>query len=173
MTESNASNPSLDIAVEYPDAAKAVEDQTPLVTLAMLVWGEARGEAQPTRLAVAHTVANRRARRPRYGADWQNICLAPYQYDCFLPSDLNRTKLLFPVHFGTLETWQSCYQAAYLVFHALEIDATEQATHYFDDSLLPNHAPYWIHSQTFTHTVSLGRLHFYREGSLLGLAHEP
>ncbi len=53
--------------------------------LARTLWGEARGEGLRGMQAVATVILNR-ARNPRWwGHDVRSVCLAKYQFSCWLP----------------------------------------------------------------------------------------
>lgn len=66
-----------------------------LQVLARTAWGEARGLLKPGMQATINTVQNRfKSRILWWGHDFRSICLAPLQYDCWLPADPNRAKLL-------------------------------------------------------------------------------
>lgn len=71
-----------------------------VTTLAKTLWGEARGEPTPGKVAVAFVIVNRAGRRAfagdlagRAGAV-EAVCLAPWQFSCWNEGDPNREKLL-------------------------------------------------------------------------------
>lgn len=65
---------------------------TDLELLALLVWGEARGESDEGKRAVAHLVMNR-LKLKRYGKTLKEVILKPAQFSCFNLGDPNRPKL--------------------------------------------------------------------------------
>ena len=67
-----------------------------LMTAARTVYGEARGESEKGRLAVACVLWNRlRAQRPHYGRkSLSAVCLKPWQFSCWNRNDPNRDKLM-------------------------------------------------------------------------------
>jgi hypothetical protein len=151
-----------------PDPQQAFARQHPAVLLAMCLFGEARGESDRGRRAVAQVILNR-ARHPHrvFGSrpavsleeNLRRVILQPRQFSCFLPDDPNYPKLLRPLDYEPAAVWQRCLEAAQ---HALEQagqpDAlTLNSDHYFDDSLQP---PSW--ADPAKQTVFIGRLRFYR-----------
>lgn len=141
-----------------PLANVSLEKQPANVLLAMLVWGEARGEADEVKLAVAGVVRNRaRFRAGKFGPDWPSVILAPLQFSCFNTSDPNRDKLLHPLDHDTPEAWQRCYLVANLVYFGIAHDLSRGADHYFDSSIP---APSWAAADR--QTVLCGRMRFFR-----------
>ncbi len=61
---------------------------------ARTIWGEARGEGQSGMEAVASVMLNRAAHPGWWGTDVKSVCLAPWQFSCWLVSDPNREKML-------------------------------------------------------------------------------
>jgi len=141
-----------------PLANFPIEKQPAHVLLAMLVWGEARGEDDEVKLAVAGVVRNRvRFREGKFGLDWPSVILAPLQFSCFNANDPNRAKLLQPLDHDTAEAWQRCYLVASLVYFGIARDLSGGADHYFDISIP---APSWAAPDR--QTVVCGRMRFFR-----------
>lgn len=151
------------IVAELPDKALPLEQQRPLISLAMLVFGEGRGEPIEGKLGIAHTVGNRLKLAPHYGVGWQQIIFKPQAYSCFNRNDVNRAKLLDPLVWGSRADWEACYSAAYQVYHELAADKTEGSTHYVAARLYPDHLPAWCHAPNVKATVVIGGHRFYRE----------
>lgn len=62
--------------------------------LACTIYGEARGEGLQGMEAVAQVIMNRvKAGRVMWGLTPRAVCLDPYAFSCWLPSDPNRKKL--------------------------------------------------------------------------------
>lgn len=61
--------------------------------LALTLYGEARGEPHEGRIAVGSVILERVDHRDWDGKTIQEVCLKPYQFSCFLPSDPNFAKL--------------------------------------------------------------------------------
>lgn len=51
---------------------------------ALTIYGEARGESLEGKAAVANVIKNRK-RSGRWGATYESVCLAPYQFSCWTP----------------------------------------------------------------------------------------
>ena len=64
-----------------------------LDTLARTIFGEARGEPLQGQQAVAWIVRNRVEHPGWWGRTVASVCLAPYQFSCWLESDPNREKM--------------------------------------------------------------------------------
>jgi cell wall hydrolase len=60
---------------------------------AMTLWGEARGEPEDGQRAIAHVMVNRRA-TGRWGQTLLSVCLWPWQFSCWNPSDPNRKRMI-------------------------------------------------------------------------------
>lgn len=75
-------------------------DEHDLVTLARTLWGEARGEPDDGKAAVAWVIRNRASRAGFAGGlvgksgAVAKVCLAPWQFSCWNEGDPNRAKLL-------------------------------------------------------------------------------
>ena len=142
--------------LRYPDPERSIEQQDELVLLAMLIWGEARGESSLGKLAVANVVRNRvLAARRGYGLGFREVCLKPWQFSCFNANDPNRAKMLAPKRD---EVWVDCFSVAADVYEQRAHDNTERATHYHVAGMTK--LPKW--AELFTPTVLIGRHQFYR-----------
>ncbi len=133
-----------------------------LAVMARTVFGEARGEPYEGRLGVAHCILNRvRADLGNDGKpDWWGegitaVCLKPWQFSCWLPSDPNRARMLAtepddPVMLACLK---ACVDAL-----AGAPDPTNGATHYFATTM-PS-APRWADGRV--PDLVIGRHAFFR-----------
>lgn len=119
----------------------------------LCVWGEARGESELGKIAVAWTVRNR-ATRPSWwgGPSFTSVILKPFQYSFFNNKDTNN--LVFPTPDSV---WLDCVEVVDAVCSGSASDPTGRATHYYDTSIAP---PVWV--EVMVHTVDIGRLRFYR-----------
>ena len=61
--------------------------------LALTIYGEARGESVEGMIAVGTVILNRVDRKGWMGKSVKEVCLKPYQFSCFLPTDPNFPKL--------------------------------------------------------------------------------
>ncbi|MBI2820476.1 MAG: cell wall hydrolase [Acidobacteria bacterium] len=151
-----------------PDQEQSFFGQDLVVLLAMCLFGEARGESDEARRAIAQVVINR-ARNPhkvfgsRAGSSLEEnlrrVILKPRQFSCFLESDPNYPKIFRPLDYEMPAVWQRCLEAARqaLAYRDEPDTFTLNSDHYFDDSLQP---PTW--ADPAKQTVLIGRLRFYR-----------
>ena len=114
------------------------------IVLALLIWGEARGEPIEGQVAVGCVVRNRVARS---GQDWRTVCLAPKQFSCFNAADPNAPKIQrAAVVLMTGEPTPALAQAVWiaqgLLQHAV-IDNTHGALNYLTTELLQRKPPRW------------------------------
>lgn len=117
------------MSAPLPNVNIPIEQQPLDILLAMLVWGEARGEPESGRIAVAHVAMNRAKRK--YGGDLKKAILQPYAFSCFNKLDIaSRYRLLRPTMFDKLGVWQACYEAASEVRNGLCQDPTSGAVCY-------------------------------------------
>ncbi len=105
------------------------------VLLARLLYGEARGASREVKYAIANVVLNRAERPCWWGRNLREVILAPRQFSCFNPDDVNRHKLADPLRYERREVWQECYAVAHEVLSTERRDTTRGATHYFDSSI--------------------------------------
>lgn len=114
------------------------------VVLALLIWGESRGEPVEGSIAVANVVRNRVLRS---GHDWRRVCLAPYQFSCFNPDDPNLPK----VHRAAIvlmsgEPTPELLQAQWIahgVIAGVVMDNTRGSQNYLTTALLHRTPPSW------------------------------
>ena len=109
-----------------PDPKRAIEAQRELTLLALCVWGEARGESNAGKSAVAHVVMNR-WRSSAFPRAVRDVILQPAQFSSFNADDPNRKKML-GVKAG--ENWNECFNAALGAYGGIDPDPTRGATHY-------------------------------------------
>ena len=128
--------------------------------LARTIWGEARGEPTRGKEAVAAVVLNRvrRARkRGRYwwGNDIESVCLKPYQFSAWNPSDPNRDKLLSVT--SDNRAFRACLRIARRAVHGELDDPTRGATHYHTRAVNPP----WARDRAAS--AEIGRHLFYND----------
>lgn len=94
--------------------------------LARTVWGEARGESQEAKIAVAAVVLNRVKQSHRRETTIMGAATEPFQFSCWNNSDPNRDK----IYAVTLEdsSFRDSYRAALSALDGR--DPTYGATHY-------------------------------------------
>jgi len=144
-----------------------------LEILARTVYGEARGEPELGRVAVAFVPCNRAElaarfvemhgrRHPLYGdGTVASACLARWQFSCWNPNDPNRPKLE-ALDLSTAAAAPSL-EAATVAIRRAEPDPTGGATHYHT-AMAPRDGidwpPDWTEGQT--PTAQVGAHVFYR-----------
>ena len=143
-----------------PDPLVPLQEQPHDILLAMLLFGEARGEPASAKLAVANVVRNRVLARRYGGSDWPKVILHPLQFSCFNEKDVNRIKVVEPLKWARPDVWGECLEIAQSVLFGTAHDNTQRSTHYFDKSM-DSRPPFW--TKYFMHTLDLGDLHFYRD----------
>lgn len=110
-----------------------------LLYAARTVWGEARGETQAGKVAVAWVIRNRFESEKWFaGATIKDTVLKPYQFSCWNENDPNRVEVL-NVEFDNKDL-QKCLYAVLGVFTNLEPDPTYGSTHYHADGVSPDWA---------------------------------
>lgn len=112
-----------------PDHDLAAQPEDALGALTVL--GEARGEVQVGKSAIAHVILNRMAKSGRSVAD---TVLAPWQFSCWNHGDPNRLYLEETVHKAAknlpLDLWAKCWIAFVEAANKATPDPTNGATHY-------------------------------------------
>jgi len=132
----------------------ATSDDT--LTLARTIFGEARGESNAGREAVAHVVINR-VNSHRFKDTVGAVCLEPKQFSCFNVGDPNRPIILAQDLGSGDAVFQDCVAAAQRVIAGAVADNTGGATHYYAKTIA---APAWTVGATFT--VEIGVHRFYK-----------
>jgi hypothetical protein len=61
--------------------------------MALTIYGEARGESEEGKIAVGSVILERVDLQGWMGKTLQEVCLKPFQFSCFLPSDPNFSAL--------------------------------------------------------------------------------
>lgn len=63
--------------------------------MALVIYGEARGESRDGKIAVGSVILERVDHRQWDGENIHDVCLMPYQFSCLLPDDPNFEPLSF------------------------------------------------------------------------------
>lgn len=133
--------------------ALLVNPNAEIDTLARTLWGEARGEGVRGMQAVANVITNRVNRGGWYGATYQEVCLKPYQFSCWLDTDPNYNKLL---NVTTKDSqFAQAVQIAKKAYNGELDDITGGAINYHAKSA----SPYW--AKTMSKTATIGNHIFY------------
>lgn len=142
-------------------AAQAFYQELELDVLARTLWGEARGEGVEGMEAVACVVLNRvNVAQEKGGTFWWgnnviSVCQKPYQFSCWNRSDANYKRVQSvtqktDIHFAT------AMRVARRALAGVLQDATKGATHYHEQSILPD----WAKGEV--PTVQIGHHKFYK-----------
>ena len=138
----------------YPDPNKRPSEQESVCLLALTVLGEAEGEPDLGKYAVAWVVKNRMLKKKL--GEVKFVVLAPWQFSCWNHgSDRRRfledTVAKQPKNVA-LASWAACVRAAHEVLDGLADDPTDGATHYCVNALWGNDdshkaRPRWLSRQ--------------------------
>ena len=129
--------------------------------LARTIYGEARGESDQGKAAVAWTVINRVNFAQNRGGYWwgnsiRRVCLKPWQYSCWNRNDPNRNVILNVTASNSI--FARCLEIAEDVIARRSSTPVDGATHYYADYISP---PSWAHSGTFV--IKIGVHLFYKD----------
>ena len=115
----------------FPEPTHALDAQPDDVLGALTVLGEARGESDLGKCAIAHVVLNRMKRSGKSVAD---TVLAPWQFSCWNAADPNRLYLEETVHKAAANIptglWAACWRAFVEARDHKTPDPTNGASHY-------------------------------------------
>lgn len=117
---------------------------TDLETLALTIYGEARGEKVDGQIAIGCVIRNRRISHPE--KSYKDICLAPKQFSCWNENDPNRVillKLADNIHGTNFWLKQTMFIASGIIDNNL-IDNTGGAKNYMtSDLFFSDKKPAW------------------------------
>ena len=140
----------------------------PADIMARTLWGEARGDGLAGIQAVASVIMNRARNARWWGGSVVEVCRKPWQFSCWLPTDVNYLKLLAvtPSDAG----FSLCLSVAQQAISGMLPDPTHGADSYYDTSIRP---PSWAVGKEPVYSV--GDLRFYRLelSAPAGLTTEP
>lgn len=137
---------SIIVPVESPDSA--------ITTLAKTMWGEARGETDKGRIAVAWVVVNRTRRQvSRWGMTVEKVCRQPMQFSCWNPDDPNLAKI--ENLSSTDPEYGQCRAIAASVLKGEIGDPTTGSTHYHHTAI----TPFWVRGKN--PVITIGNHAFY------------
>jgi spore germination cell wall hydrolase CwlJ-like protein len=149
--------------VRAPHDAAIKAALSPLQVVAMTVWAEARAEPIEGQVAVAAVIRNRLLRPRRFAATWEGVCLAPWQFSCWIPEggDANYRALMArcaAAQAGT-QPWpaQAIWVAQGIISGVLEARVA-RADHYYA-TWMPK-PPTW--ARGLASSAEIGAHRFYR-----------
>lgn len=128
-------------------------DETGVV--ARTVWAESRSQGRVGMEAVASVIRNRRGAPRWWGRGWLSVCQKPYQFSCWLPTDLNLPKLLAVDE--TDPQFAMALEIAAAAIAGTLVDPTGGADSYY---AVGTRKPRW--ATDACHTVTIGGHAFYR-----------
>jgi N-acetylmuramoyl-L-alanine amidase len=143
----------LPLEIDYKIEGESIPQEIDI--LARTMYGEARGEDDKGKAAVAWVVRNRAERGGWWGDDIAEVCLKPYQFSCWNQNDPNRKKIERLSARGN-PLFQKCIDIASDVLRGKISDLTKGANHYH----APHVKPSWAKSENFT--VRIGNHLFYK-----------
>jgi N-acetylmuramoyl-L-alanine amidase len=141
---------------------------------ALTVYGEARGDTQEGRTAVAHTILNRCKAQSWWGKgngeDLQDhsisaVCLKPNQFSCWNMTDPNERTLTKMMRSGLGsaildKTFRACLKALLDALDGFVIDHTKGSTHYLTAALhTSGKAPAWSQRGDY---AEIGKHRFFK-----------
>lgn len=147
----------------HPRHAQILAALSPLQVVAMTIWAEARAEPIEGEVAVGSVIRNRLLRPKRFADTWAGVCLAKWQFSCWIPQggQANYQMLMAKCEaaLGGVQPWpaQQLWVAEGILSGVLE-DRVAKADHYYA-SWMPK-PPAW--AKGLTPTVVLGAHRFYR-----------
>lgn len=130
-------------------------DLEDLDVMARTIYGEARGESDQGKVAVAWVIMNRVAKQTWYGRTVFEVCRKPWQFSCWNLGDPNRT-VIESVQSGNA-IFDKCLESGRKVLASNVADPTDGATHYHANWINP---PAWTRGASFT--VKIGNHLFYK-----------
>lgn len=137
--------------------------QDDIDTLARTIYGEARGEYSKadgglsSLMAVGNVVMNRVWGKKSFGSTIKEVCLKPYQFSCWNPSDPN-CALISKLTQDQNDMTRLCWKVAEAVARGDWPDLTQGSNHYFASTL--KKIPAWALGQKLR--LKLGAHLFYK-----------
>jgi spore germination cell wall hydrolase CwlJ-like protein len=133
--------------------------------LAVMIYGEARGEQQQGQVAVAYTAVNRAAKKTVC-----QVVLSPKQYSIFNNNPSLRiaamSENLEPIQKNTIDqtSWENAVTVSQLVMRKLVVDPTKGSTHYVADKVMKLKGyryPRW--TKEYTQVTTIDNHRFFKE----------
>lgn len=127
-------------------------------TLARTLYGECRGESREGKIAVASVIVNRAQTHYR-GDTIYEVCMSPYQFSCWNPTDPNSRRLAM-LTISEDQEWPAmlrCMEVAAAVIAGDEPDNTQGSRHYCRHDINPSWA------EGHQPIVSIGAHKFYND----------
>lgn len=148
----------------YPRDAEIKANLGEVEVVAMTIWAEARAEPIEGEIAVGCVIRNRLLKPLRFGQSWASVCLARWQFSCWIPQGGEANYRMLMARCEALQrglaSWprQALWIAEGIVSGAIEEDRVFGATHYYA-SWMPT-PPSW--AVGLTPTAIIGHHRFYK-----------
>lgn len=126
--------------------------QSDINILAKTLFGEARGESEEEKIAVAQVVLNR-VKDKRWPNTLEEVILQPKQFSCFNANDLNQPKVQNPEKYES-GAWKECLRISRNVLDGKYKDISQGANHYCTNN------PCWAKNQT--PLLTIGKTKFFK-----------
>jgi murein DD-endopeptidase MepM/ murein hydrolase activator NlpD len=134
------------------------ETQKEIDALARTLYGEARGENEKSKRAVAWTIRNRTGKNKWWGHTFYEVTHKDKQYSCWNKGDPNYHK----VHNPSGDSWEECKRIAREIYYDdPSNDPTNGATHYYDKSLDYN-PPDWSDKNKIVNVEDVRNIRFFK-----------
>lgn len=146
---------------------------TDILVGALTIYGEARGDGQDGKNAVAHTILNRCKAQKWWGKgvpsavdhSIEEVCLTPKQFSCWNSKDPN-SKLLTGMRVALIDSniankdFRACMKALVDAVDGFTVDHTKGCTHYLTTALHESgKGPEWAKRGDY---VEIGKHRFFR-----------
>lgn len=131
--------------------------------MAKTVFGEARGENEASRKAVAWVIRNRvEDPRKRFGSSVPEVCTARLQFSAWNPGDMNREYMLHPLAQPTEhDEWYECVRLAREVLDAPPWANPIPGVMWYHDRSIGR--PHWASRLQEVYMPGVTRFRLYRE----------
>jgi len=156
VNQSFPKQPPLPQTLRTPSNARTVSSLTDLEVVARTIWGEARDQGEQGMTGVGCVILNRSRMRGWMGNTPREVCLKPYQFSCWNPTDPNRVKML------TLSPEDPQYGIALRIANEIIRGTLPDITGGADSYQVHGTGAYW--AKTLKPIASIGDQDFYRTG---------
>lgn len=143
----------------YPHDAEIKSGLTAQQVVALTIWAEARAEDVEGEIAVGCVIRNRLLHPKRFGETWAAVCLAKWQFSCWIPQG-GEANYRMVMATAEAKRWprQQMWIADGLISGELEEDRVKGATHYYASWMAT--PPTW--AAGLSPTAIIGAHRFYK-----------
>lgn len=130
-------------------------EKSDVLVMAQTIWGEARGETNEGKYAIAHVIKNRFDSKKWFSADTlEGVCKKKWQFSCWNDGDPNKEKMEQLTH-GDIKDF---VDIANNVLNGHHDSNVGKSTHYYADYIKE---PDWAEGKT--PITKIGVHHFYED----------